>query len=245
MELLLSGGVAVELVPIPPGVFRMGSDNHQCSETPARPVRIPAGFLIGRFPVTREQWVVVTGDDPSEAGTSPDCPVDGVSWDAAVAFCDQLSYQTGRRVRLPSEAEWEYACRAGTTTDFFFGPWGPHTEDSDIAADCRRALWEYAWFDLTAGDGTRPVGQLRPNPWGLHDIVGNVWEWCGDVWHDGYAGAPADGTPRTDAGDRQPRRCLRGGAWDMNAFRCRSAYRSFDHRHVGTSRIGLRVVVEG
>lgn len=244
MELLAAGDVSIELVPIPPGEFRMGSDNHHYFETPAHFVRIPTGFLLGRFPVTREQWRAVTGSDPSEAGPSPDCPVDGVSWDAAVEFCRVLSERSGRRVRLPSEAEWEYACWAGTSTDFSFGPWGPFLDDSEIPADCRRALREYAWFDLTAGDGTRPVGRLRPNPWGLHDIIGNVWEWCADVWHRGYEGAPADGSARTDGADSQPRRCLRGGAWDMNAFRCRSTYRSFDHRHVGTNRFGLRVVVE-
>jgi formylglycine-generating enzyme required for sulfatase activity len=237
--------VVIELLPIPPGEFRMGSDNHQFSETPARLVRIPTGFLIGRLPVTRQQWRAVAGTDPSEAGGRPDCPVDGVSWDAAVAFCGQLSHLSGRRVRLPSEAEWEYACQGGTNTEYFLGPWGPFADDSEVSAECVRALWDYAWFDLTAGDGTRPVGQLRPNPWGLHDILGNVWEWCADVWHDSYADAPADGSPRTDESDRRPRRCLRGGAWDMNAFRCRSAYRSFDHRQVGTSRFGLRVVVDG
>jgi formylglycine-generating enzyme required for sulfatase activity len=245
MELLTLSPISIQLVPVPSGSFTMGSDNRQFSEAPPRTVHITTPFLLGKFPVTREQWQVVMGNDPSEAGTSPDCPVDGVSWDAAVEFCDRLSELSRGRVRLPSEAEWEYACRAGTTADYFFGPWGPFADDTEVSAECERALWDYAWFDATAGDGTRPVGQLLPNPWGLHDLLGNVWEWCADVWHDGYVGAPIDGFAWMTGADRQPRRCLRGGAWDMNAFRCRSAYRSFDHRTVGTSRFGFRVVVEG
>jgi formylglycine-generating enzyme required for sulfatase activity len=104
---------------------------------------------------------------------------------------------------------------------------------------------QYAWFDLNSGDGTRAVGLKRPNPWGLHDMLGNVWEWCADAWHEGYVGAPDDGGPWAEGAARQPRRCLRGGAWDMNAFRCRSPYRSYDHSELATNRFGFRVAVGG
>jgi formylglycine-generating enzyme required for sulfatase activity len=106
------------------------------------------------------------------------------------------------------------------------------------------ALCDCAWFDLNSGDCTQPVGQKKSNPLGLHDLLGNVWEWCSDVWCSTYVGAPCDGRPRLDGADLQPRRSLRGGAWDMNAFRCRSSYRSFDFRHLATNRFGFRVAVD-
>jgi formylglycine-generating enzyme required for sulfatase activity len=236
--------VVVELLPIPPGEFRMGSDNELFSETPAHTVRLHSDFLLGKYPITQAQWQVVMGSNPSAFRESPDHPVDNVSWDQALDFCHQLSALSGRRVRLPSEAEWEYACRAGTTSEFYFGPWGPFRDDSEIPSEVQMALSEHAWFDLNSADHTYPVGLKRPNLWGLHDMLGNVWEWCADVWHSDYVGAPQDGSPRVEGGGRQPRRCLRGGAWDMNAFRCRSPYRSYDHRELATNRFGVRVAVD-
>jgi formylglycine-generating enzyme required for sulfatase activity len=244
VSVLDPSGAAVELVRIPPGSFLMGSRNQLFSETPAHEVYFAASYLMGRLPVTRAQWLAVMGDDPSSAGDTPDCPVDGVSWDMAQEFCCRLGERSRRRVRLPSEAEWEYACRASTTGEYFCGPWGPHLDDSEVPWATREALCEYAWYDLNSGGGTRPVGGLRPNPWGLHDVLGNVWEWCADTWHDDYIGAPANGTAWEVGADQEPRRCLRGGAWDMNAFRCRSPYRSFDYRQLGTSRFGLRVAAD-
>src|SRR5262249_11702166 len=161
-------GVLEELVAIPPGEFRMGSDNEFFSEAPAHPVRIRGGFLLGKYPVTQAQWLAVMGDNPSAFRDSPDHPVDTVSWDQAMGFCRRLSDQSGRRVRLPSEAEWEYACRAGTPGDFFTGCWGPFLDDGEVPWEARQALCEYAWFDLNSGAGTRPVGLKRPNLWGLH-----------------------------------------------------------------------------
>jgi formylglycine-generating enzyme required for sulfatase activity len=222
----------------------MGSVNRFFSETPAHPVRIRSGYWLGQYPVTRAQWRATMGGDPSAAGGAPDCPVDGVSWDRAREFCRRLGARARRTVRLPSEAEWEYACRAGTAGEFFCGPWGPCADDSEVPSEARRVLCEYAWFNLNSGGGTQPVGRLRPNPWGLYDILGNVWEWCADTWHADYSGAPDDGGAWAAGGDEEARRCLRGGAWDMNAFRLRSPYRSHDFRHLGTSRFGLRVVVD-
>jgi formylglycine-generating enzyme required for sulfatase activity len=131
-----------------------------------------------------------------------------------------------------------------TQTEFFFGPWGPFLDETEVPDAVREALCNYAWFDLNSESRTWPVGRKLPNGWGLHDVVGNVWEWCADVWHDSYKGAPDDGRPWLDDAARRPRRILRGGAWDMNAFRCRSTYRSFDHLNFATSRFGFRVAVD-
>ncbi len=239
----LSSG-AIELRRIPAGSFQMGSGNALFSEAPLHDVTIGRDFLLGRFPVQQREWAAVMGDDPSAFRHAAGLPVESVSWDAAIEFCARLSAQSGRSVRLPSEAEWEYACRAGTATEYFFGAWGPMTDETEVPAEARTALDDYAWYELNSLDRTAPVGLKRPNPWGLHDMIGTVWEWCADVWHSAYTGAPADGKPYLDGADTQPRRCLRGGAWSMDAFRCRSSYRSFDHRQLGTSKFGLRIAVD-
>jgi eukaryotic-like serine/threonine-protein kinase len=230
MRLVIASEITVELVLIPTGDFLMGSGNDFFSENPIHTVSFRSGFLLGRFPVTQEQWQAVMGYNPSAFRDSPNHPVDSISCDQAAEFCRRLSGLSGKLVRLPSEAEWEYACRAGTTGEFFFGHWGPFWDDSEVPWEVRQALCDYAWFDLNSGGCSKPVGLKLPNPWGLHDMLGNVWEWCADVWHDDYAGAPQDGGPWFEGEERQPRRCLRGGAWDMNAFRCRSSYRSYDHK---------------
>lgn len=242
-RIVVADEIVVELVSIPSGEFVMGSTNALFSEAPPHTVRFDSGFLLGKFPVTQAQWQAVMGNNPSEFRNLPDHPVETISWDQAAEFCRRLSTQSGRHVRLPSEAEWEYACRDGTAGDFFFGPWGPYMDESEIPSMVRQALCDFAWFDLNSGNCTHPVGLKRPNPYGLHDMVGNVWEWCADVWHSSYAEAPRDGRPWLEGEGGQPRRCLRGGAWDMNAFRCRSSYRSYDHRELATSRFGFRVAV--
>jgi formylglycine-generating enzyme required for sulfatase activity len=182
------------------------------------------------------------GERPIRIFVGPTHPVESVNWDEASEFCRRLSARVGCNVRLPSEAEWEYACRAGTVDDFFFAPDGAFLDDTEIPPGIVHLLHDCAWFDQNSSEATQPVGLKRPNPWGLHDMIGNVWEWCADVWHNDYTGAPNGGGAWVADESRQPRRVLRGGAWDMNAFRCRSSYRSFDHRHFATSRIGFRLV---
>lgn len=159
-------------------------------------------------------------------------------------FCERLSVKAGRRVRLPSEAEWEYACRAGSSSELFFSSEGPFPDDGSVREAVRRELLNYAWFEDNSNETTHAVGLKDPNNWGLHDMIGNVWEWCADHWHDGYRGAPDDGTAWIESADARPRRCLRGGAWDMNAFRCRSCYRSWDWEHVAANRFGFRICVD-
>jgi formylglycine-generating enzyme required for sulfatase activity len=231
-HLTLSDGMAMECAVIPAGRFRMGSSRGLPLELPVHPVTIAHSFMMGRLPVTREQWDVVMGADPCGQDETRRQPVDNVSWDGAVAFCGKLSASSGRKVRLPSEAEWEYACRAGSDTEFYFG-------------DLDSQLEDHAWFDLNSGGRVRAAGLKKPNAWGLHDMAGNVWEWCADVWHSDYEGAPDDGSPWMAEEDRQPRRSLRGGSWNFDSFRCRSAYRSREWRHFSTDHFGFRVVVEG
>jgi len=239
------GALSIPLVEIPPGEFLMGSDNDLYSEVPRHRVVIAAPFWMGRTPVTQAQWTAMMGDNPSRFQGDPALPVDGVSWDRAMAFCECLGERVGRRVTLPSEAQWEYACRAGTAGEFFCHPGGPFRDETDITLAVQERLREHAWFEDNSRERTWPVGQKQPNPWGLHDMIGQVWEWCLDVWHDSHEGAPVDGSANLAGAERQPRRVLRGGAWDSDGFRLRSCYRSFDWRQLETDRFGLRVVVEG
>jgi formylglycine-generating enzyme required for sulfatase activity len=198
-----------------------------------------AGFWLGQFPVTQAQWQTVLGRRPPGRFAGPDHPVENVTWDDAQTFCRKLSQQTGRAYALPSEAQWEYACRAGTLTPFAYGP------------TLTSALANYAGQHVYAGEPpgeyrhvTTPVGQFPPNAWGLLDMHGNVWEWCADPWHADYTGAPSDGRVWATGGDAT-RRVMRGGSWHDTPDSCRSAVRSQFAPGEGEDYIGLRVVLNG
>jgi formylglycine-generating enzyme required for sulfatase activity len=223
----------IRFAEIPPGDFRMGSVNElpYAPETPVHDVSIAYSFFVSRFPVTQEQYAALTGANPSKFRHAAQLPVENVSWAEAREFCRKLAEESGRLIRLPTETEWEYVCRAGSATEYFFG---------DDAKD----LPEYAWFEDNADEKTQPVGLKKPNAWGVYDIVGNVWEWCADVWKSDYDDFPADGSANLKNIERQPRRAVRGGSWAMNAFRCRSSYRSFDWHDNQTEKLGFRVVME-
>jgi len=185
LTLDLGDGVPLELVYIKPGTFVMGGESttdgrFNCVEVPKHEVTLTKGFYLGKYEVTQAQFQAIMGSNPSGATKDPSCPVDNVSEQDAVEFCDKLAEKTGQDVRLPTEAEWEYACRAGSTTKWFFG-------------DDLSKLGEYAWFKDNDGGKSHPVGQKKPNPWGLYDICGNVWERVADRYaRDYYAKSPKE-----------------------------------------------------
>ena len=229
----LGSGIGLDMVQIPAGEFVMGSPSDEEGrwdvEGPQRTVTVPS-FFMGRFAVTQAQYQAVMGENPSGFQDNGDNrPVEQVSWRDAEAFCEKLSELTGRDYRLPSEAEWEYACRAETQTPFYFG----ETITTDLA-NYRGTDWEHEGNTYSGNYGQGPyglyrkvtteVGSFPPNPFGLYDIHGNVWEWCADHWHENYERAPKDGTAWLSS-DESSRRILRGGSWFDNPRNCRSAYR--------------------
>lgn len=178
LKLELADGVTMDFVFIPPGKFTMGGDRPQkegdiLADTPKHEVTLTGGFYLGKYEMTQAQYAAVMGKEQGKSARGPDAPVDGVKPSRALLLCDELSAKTGREVRLPTEAEWEYAARAGSDTRWFFG-------------DDPSKLGEYAWFKDNAEGKSHPVGQKKPNPWGLHDIYGNVAEFVRDEHQEDY-----------------------------------------------------------
>ncbi|GAL94652.1 SUMF1/EgtB/PvdO family nonheme iron enzyme [Microcystis aeruginosa] len=223
----LPNRVTLEMVSLPAGEFIMGSPDYE-SEKPPHQVKLNS-FAIGKYPVTQAQYQAVMGTNPSKFQNNPQNPVERVSCNDAKAFCQKLSQITGKTYRLPTEAEWEYACRAGTTTRYYFG-------------DDANQLGNYAWYGGNSQDKTHPVGQKKPNAWGLHDMSGNVWEWCEDDWHDNYIGAPKDGSAWPINNDNRSHiKCLRGGSWVNYPYFCRSASRDWFDPDFDDYYYGFRV----
>jgi formylglycine-generating enzyme required for sulfatase activity len=229
IALPLGSGIEMKLAWIPPGTFLMGSppgeDGRNDDETQHR-VTLTRGFYLGIHPVTQSQWQTVMGNNPSRfKGDS--LPVENVSWDDCQEFCQRLGDRTGRRFRLPTEAEWEYACRAGTTPAY-------HTGDGQEEA--KRVGW---WSEGKWGSAgqTRPVGQFEPNAWGLRDMHGNVWEWCADLYAPYPNGEVTDPINTSDGDDR----VLRGGSWFNGPKYSRSAHRYKRVAHFRLNSIGCRV----
>jgi len=212
----LGRGVILELVKIPAGSFHMGGDYE---------INLK-GFFLGKYPVTQKQYQVVMGNNPSNF-KGEDLPVECISWQQAKEFCQKLSFKTRRQVMLPSETQWEYAARAGTTTDYFYG------NNEEI-------LGQYAWYSQNSLGKTNPVGQKKPNPWGLHDMLGNVWEWCQDDWETDYHNLPEDGSAYINNSDQKARR---GGSWLFNSFYSRCPYRYWNKASSCINIIGFRIMV--
>ncbi len=227
----LGNEITLEMVAIPGGSFRMGSpeteaDRLEC-EGPQHLVTVKP-FFMGKYPITQAQWQAVVALPPVKRSLDlnpsrfkgANHPVETVSFDRAIEFCARLSNYTGREYRLPSEAEWEYACRAGTTTAFHFG--------EAITSDLANYDGSYTYSSGFKGkylEKTTPVGSFQvANAFGLYDMHGNVWEWCADSWHSDYEGAPTDGSVWQDNNNNQ-KRLLRGGSWYFKPSSCRSAYR--------------------
>ena len=237
----IGNGVSLEMVKIPGGRFLMGSPETEAdrwsSEGPQHYVDVPE-FFMGKYAVTQAQWQAVMGNNPSNfKGASR--PVEMVSWNDATEFCQKLSQITGKKYSLPSESQWEYACRAGTTTPFYFG--------ETITSGLVNYDGDYTYADAPKGKDrgeTTDVGIFPPNAFGLYDMHGNVWEWCADESHDNYDGAPTDGSVWLNGNkDRSP---LRGGSWADYPDDCRSAYRNyFVRRDDRIDLIGFRLVCDG
>jgi formylglycine-generating enzyme required for sulfatase activity len=224
-------GVSLERVYIPGGSFKMGSTKYD-SEKPPHQVTIKP-FYLGKYPVTQAQWQAVMGNNPS-GFKGEKRPVEKVSWNQAVEFCQKLSAREGETYRLPSEAEWEYACRAGTTTPFYFG--------ETITSDLVNYDGNYPYGSAPKGTyrkETTEVGQFPPNAFGLYDMHGNVWEWCADIFHDNYQGAPIDGSVWEKGGKGRVRR---GGSWYDGADDCRTANRDWSDPVDRDGDVGFRVV---
>jgi formylglycine-generating enzyme required for sulfatase activity/tRNA A-37 threonylcarbamoyl transferase component Bud32 len=242
----LSNGVIIEMVAIPSGTFMMGSsdDEGNADERPQHKVTIKP-FFMSKFPITQTQWRFVASLPKIQQSLNPNPskfkgtnrPVENVSWHEAVEFCARLSEKTRRNYRLPSEAEWEYACRAGTNTPFHFGetltPNFANCSESDTYSGESKSKFRRE---------TTPVGSFRvANAFGLYDMHGLVWEWCADPWHKNYDGAPTDGTIWEVGGDSN-RRVVRGGSWSFSSVLCRSASRSWNESDGGLRICGFRVV---
>jgi formylglycine-generating enzyme required for sulfatase activity len=236
------------MVAIPGGTFLMGSLNNEPersgSEGPQHEVMVPA-FFMGRYPVTQAQWRVVAAMPQVERTlkVAPSRfkgdlrPVEQVSWYDAVEFCARLSTHTGRQYRLPTEAEWEYACRASTTTPFHFG--------ETISPELANYEAKSTYADGPKGKSQQKTTSIDhfgiANAFGLCDMHGNVWEWCQDHWHDSYKGAPNDGSAWVEGGNSE-RRIRRGGSWNYYPRNCRSAYRNDVGPGGGNRNGGFRVV---
>ncbi|MEH1847358.1 MAG: formylglycine-generating enzyme family protein [Nostoc sp.] len=244
----LGNGVTLDLVTIPSGEFMMGSlegeEGSRANEYPQHLVTIKS-FFISKYPVTQSQWWAVSAlpkvnfnlkPHPSRF-TGDNHPVERVSWHDAVEFCARLSIKTGSEYCLPSEAEWEYACRAGSTTPFHFGD----TITSYLAN--YRGTTSYA--NAAPGEyrgATTPVGSFHNNAFGLYDLHGQVWEWCADSWHDDYEDAPTNNSI-WQSNDNNDYHILRGGSWYDIPVSCRSACRVKGGRGGGlVSNVGFRVV---
>jgi formylglycine-generating enzyme required for sulfatase activity len=266
----LPGGIVMEMVEIPGGMFMMGSSEldinqkqkayardlgkqlHEKvaerlgSESPQHVVKTP-GFYIGKFEVTQSQWRAVASlpkvklelmSDPSQF-KGGNRPVERVTWEEAVEFCERLSRATGRKYRLPSEAEWEFACKSGTNSPFYFG--------EAITTEWANFDGKRQFLSSPKGDERRqtlPVGSLGvANDFGLYDMHGNVWEWCLDNWHENYVSAPDNGRA-WQSGGAAYLKVLRGGGWDSAGVECRSEFRDRLTSTLRMNNTGFRVVVE-
>jgi len=218
--------IGMKFILIPAGEFMMGSEETKY-EKPVHKVTISKQFYLGVYPVTQNEWKSVMGNNPSRFN-GEHLPVENVSWNDVQEFIKQLNKKEGTsKYSLPSEAECEYAARAGTTTRYSFG-------DNDSK------LGEYAWYYENSLNQTHEVGQKKPNPWGLYDMHGNVWEWVQDEWHKDYIGAPTDGSSWEDGNDSG--RVYRGGGWRGSVSGCRSSDRDDEFPGDCRSNLGFRVL---
>ena len=223
----------MQFVLIPAGEFEMGSPSKEKdrsdSESPTHKVTIQHSFYLGRSAVTQKQWEKIIENNPSHF-KGENRPVEMISWVEAQQYITKLNEKEGTdKYRLPSEAEWEYACRAGMQTKCFFG-------------DDESKLNEYAWYAGNSGGKTHVIGQKKPSPWGLYDMYGNVWEWVQDEWHESYSVAPSDGSAWEDGSSSN--RVSRGCSWLCDPKFCRSAGRFKREPESCFANLGFRLLRE-
>jgi formylglycine-generating enzyme required for sulfatase activity len=253
----LGNNIELEMIKIPAGKFWMGQTESEkqelirqvgeekyqewyANELPRHQVNLQS-FFLGKYPVTQAQYQQIMGNNPSffkDFEDSFNRPVENVSWNMAQEFCQKLSEKTGKNYALPSEAQWEYACRAGTETPFSFG--------ETITTDYVNYDGNYPYSDAPKGEyrkQTTPVNQFFPNAFGLYDMHGNVWEWCEDGWHENYENAPTDGSSWNDNHSQNSFRLLRGGSWNYNSGGCRSADRGRGNADGGSVNLGFRLAL--
>jgi len=234
----IAPGVEMEFNWVPPGTFRMGTVSKKHSthsdESPKHTVVIGTGFWMGTYEVTQAQWQAVMGNNPSHF-KGPQRPVNRISWNDAQAFVEKLNSTAGAgRFRLPTEAEWEFICRAGTSRSFCGG------EINTMGCKNEDHLAPWAWYCYNSDNAVHPVGQKRPNAWGFHDMHGNVGEWCADYYDQNYYEYTPTRDPRGP--DSGKTRILRGGGWDFRAWDCRSASRKNFRPSANNNSFGLRLV---
>ncbi len=231
----LQNEIALDMMLIPQGVFLMGSEDYY-NEQPCHEVNLP-DFHISKYPITQAQYRSVMDVNPSFFTTEERLPIENVSWNDAKKFCQNLSESTGKKYRLPSESEWEYACRAGTSTAYSCG--GSLTErfanfgDGYLYKEDRNRQYHRK---------TTPVGSFPANNFGLYDTHGNIWEWCEDLWHRNYQGAP-NNSRVWEGGETSSCRVLRGGSWLSDPWFCRSSNRSYLSPESKNNVVGFRVAL--
>lgn len=228
----ISNYIGMEFVLIPAGEFDMGSSEkfrYIDNEEPVHHVKFAKAFYMSKYEIIQREWREIMGNNPSNF-TGDELPVESVSWNEVQEFIKKLNEKENiHKYRLPSEAEWEYAARAGSSTRYTFG-----------GEESKSKLGDYAWYDENSGRKTHPIGQKKPNMWGLYDMHGNVWEWVQDKYQGTYDGAPIDG--RAWESGVSTNRVVRGGGWNVNAIGIRSAIRSAYNPDYYISNIGFRLV---
>jgi formylglycine-generating enzyme required for sulfatase activity len=225
-------GPKIEMVPVPGGKFTMGCTAEQGSdcwgdEKPAHTVTL-SSYYIGKYEVTQAQWEAVMGSNPSRFKGCANCPVENVSWNDVQDFISKLNAKTGKKYRLPTEAEWEYAARGGSSSRGY-----KYAGSNAIAA--------VAWYDGNSNDKTHPFGQKSPNELGIYDMTGNVWEWCSDWYGESYYSSSPSNNPQGPSSGSD--RVLRGGSWGGAAATCRVADRNRNSPEGRNSNGGFRVLL--
>jgi len=242
-EIQLQDNVSLEMVSMPSGQFIMGTpeteQGRSKDETPQHSVSIEH-FFVSKYPITQSQYLAIMKENPSFFQGEKK-PVENISWYKAQNFCLKLSESTGKKFRLLSESEWEYVCRAGSSTPFSFG--------KTITPDLANYKASFGYGQGSSGkwrQETTEVGSFYANSFGLYDLHGNVWEWCQDHWHENYDKATTDGSPWLDENNEEDDlpRVIRGGSWDDTAYYCRSGVRLWTLPQFKGKLIGFRVACE-